>query len=59
MTKKTPDPDNPEWTDADLAHARPAADILPAFIGQPATDALIPRAPGRPAKSDRKVRRRA
>ena len=26
---KVPDTDNPEWTEADFAQARPAADVLP------------------------------
>ena len=50
-----PDDDNPEWTAADLARARPAAEVLPRFIGQAATDALLRRGRGRPAKPDRKV----
>jgi len=36
-----PDEDNPEWTAADFATARPAAEVLPAFIGQQATDELL------------------
>jgi hypothetical protein len=36
-----PDEDNPEWTAADFAKARPAAEVLPAFIGQQATDELL------------------
>lgn len=29
---KEPDPDNPEWTQTELAAARPAADVLPAEV---------------------------
>ena len=50
-----PDEDNPEWTAADFAKARPAAEVLPQFIGQAATDALMQRARGRPSKPGRKV----
>ncbi len=50
-----PDEDNPEWTAEDFARARPASELLPKFIGQKATDILIARGRGRPAKSDRKV----
>jgi uncharacterized protein (DUF4415 family) len=50
-----PDDDNPEWTADDFARARPASEVLPNFIGQPATDALMRRGRGRPAKSNRKV----
>ena len=39
--------DNPEWTDDDIAHARPASEILPAH----AVAALVRRPPGRPAGS--------
>jgi uncharacterized protein (DUF4415 family) len=50
-----PDADNPEWTADDIARARPATEVLPRFIGQAATDALLRRGRGRPAKPDRKV----
>ncbi len=47
--KKQPPPDgfddNPEWTDADFARARPASQVLPAA----AAEAL--RRPGRPVGS--------
>lgn len=47
---KTPPPagydDNPEWTDADFARARPADEVLPA-----AAAASLVRAPGRPKGS--------
>jgi uncharacterized protein (DUF4415 family) len=62
MAKKTkddrasrPDEDNPEWTREDFAKARPAADVLPRFIGEKATQELIRRSRGRPPKADRKV----
>jgi hypothetical protein len=51
MPKKTSDPsslpddDNPEWTPETSARARPAAEVLPQYIGQPATDALVRRPP--------------
>jgi uncharacterized protein (DUF4415 family) len=50
-----PDEDNPEWTVEDLARARPASEVLPKFIGQAATDELLRRGRGRPAKQNRKV----
>ena len=50
-----PDEENPEWTPSDFARARPASEILPQFIGQAATDALMRRGRGRPAKLDRKI----
>ncbi len=50
-----PDEDNPEWTAKDFARARPASEVLPGFIGQAATDALLRRGRGRPAKTTRKV----
>jgi uncharacterized protein (DUF4415 family) len=41
------DEDNPEWTDADFAHARPAADVLPELFGKATARAMLkPR--GRP-----------
>ena len=62
MAKKTtneraarPDEDNPEWTKKDFARARPAADLLPDFIGEKATRELMRRSRGRPPKADRKV----
>lgn len=60
MKKKTPDPeriddDNPEWTREDMAKARPAAEVLPKYIGQKATDELLRRGRGRPPKEERKV----
>jgi uncharacterized protein (DUF4415 family) len=42
------DDDNPEWTDADFARARPAADVLPELFGSGAARVMLkPR--GRPA----------
>jgi uncharacterized protein (DUF4415 family) len=62
MAKKTkndrasrPDDDNPEWTKDDFARARPAAEVLPEFIGKNATQELVRRGRGRPKKADRKV----
>lgn len=62
MAKKTssdrasrPDEDNPEWTKDDFARARPAAKVLPQFIGEKATQELMRRGRGRPQKPDRKV----
>lgn len=50
-----PDADNPEWTAEDMRSARPAAELLPQFIGERATQELMRRGRGRPAKQDRKV----
>lgn len=50
-----PDADNPEWTAEDIARARPAAELLPGFIGEAATEALLRRGRGRPANPARKV----
>jgi uncharacterized protein (DUF4415 family) len=62
MAKKTKDDwasrsddDNPEWTKEDFARARPAAEVLPEFIGKNATEELVRRGRGRPKKADRKV----
>jgi uncharacterized protein (DUF4415 family) len=62
MAKKTAndrvsrsDEDNPEWTKKDFVRARPAADVLPEFIGETATQELMRRSRGRPPKADRKV----
>jgi uncharacterized protein (DUF4415 family) len=62
MAKKTqddrvsrPDEDNPEWTKEDFTRARPAAEVLPQFIGEKATQELMRRSRGRPRKADRKV----
>ena len=50
--RKRPNPErvddqNPEWTDADFARARPAAQMLPHLLGEEAAQSLLkPR--GRP-----------
>ena len=49
------DADNPEWTQEDMAKARPAADLLPGLIGVKATEQLFRRGRGRPPKETRKV----
>ena len=49
-----PDDDNPEWTREDFRAARPAADALPPFIGEAATQELLRRR-GRPRKPNRKI----
>lgn len=46
---------NPEWTRADMAKARPAAEVLPGLIGAKAAEELLRRGKGRPPKEDRKV----
>lgn len=43
------DADNPEWTDADFARARPAAEVLPAAV----FEGLVKRAPGQRGKGKR------
>jgi uncharacterized protein (DUF4415 family) len=50
-----PDDDNPEWTEEDFAGARPAAEVLPDFIGDKATRELMRRGRGRPPKPNKKV----
>jgi uncharacterized protein (DUF4415 family) len=50
-----PDEDNPEWTKEDFARARPAAEVLPEFIGEKAAQELMPRGRGRLQKADKKV----
>jgi uncharacterized protein (DUF4415 family) len=61
MARKTddrasrPDDENPEWTKEDFVRARPAAEVLPEFIGKAATEELIRRSRGRPPKADKKV----
>ena len=50
-----PDEENPEWTKEDFDRARTAAEALPEFIGERATQELIRRSRGRPRKMDRKV----
>jgi uncharacterized protein (DUF4415 family) len=50
-----PDEENPEWTRDDFARSRPAAEVLPEFIGKKATEELMRRSRGRPPKGDKKV----
>jgi len=50
-----PDEENPEWTAEDFARARPAAEVLPKYIGGAATQELLRRGPGRPQQETRKV----
>lgn len=50
-----PDEDAPEWTLKEMRQARPAAEVLPKFIGEQATQELMRRGPGRPVKADKKV----
>lgn len=60
MKNNKPDPElideeNPEWTAEDMKRARPAAEVLPKYIGQKATDELFVPGRGRPPKDDRDV----
>jgi len=48
------DEENPEWTDADFARARPAAEVLPGLIGAEAAARLLKPKRGRPPKAVRK-----
>jgi uncharacterized protein (DUF4415 family) len=50
-----PDEENPEVTEAMFAAARPAAEVLPKFIGERATQELLRRGRGRPVKENKKV----
>ena len=50
-----PDADNPEVMVADFKRARPASEVLPEIIGEKATQELMRRGVGRPAKADKKV----
>jgi uncharacterized protein (DUF4415 family) len=50
-----PDEENPEWTAENFARARPAAEVLPQYIGEAATQELLRRSPGRPVQETRKV----
>jgi uncharacterized protein (DUF4415 family) len=43
--RKRPEPINPEWTKEDFERARPASEVLPALVGNPAWEA---RRRGRP-----------
>jgi uncharacterized protein (DUF4415 family) len=43
------DAENPEWSEADFAHARPAAEVLPKLFGaEQAAQLLTPKKLGRP-----------
>lgn len=48
------DDTNPEWTDADFARARPAADVLREQFGAEAAAQLLKPKRGRPLKAARK-----
>jgi uncharacterized protein (DUF4415 family) len=50
-----PDDENPLWMRGDFAGARPAAEVLPEFIGARATQELLRGSRGRPRKPDKKV----
>jgi uncharacterized protein (DUF4415 family) len=50
-----PDAENPEWTAATFKRARPASEVLTEIIGEKATQELMRRGVGRPAKADKKV----
>lgn len=45
------DDENPEWTDADFARARPASEVLPGLIGAEAAAELLKPKRGRPPKA--------
>ena len=47
------DDDNPEWTEADFARMRPAAEVLREQFG-PSAEALLKPKRGRPPKTERK-----
>jgi uncharacterized protein (DUF4415 family) len=49
MNKRTKqiDDENPEWTDADFARARPASEVLPEILGADVAEQLL-RQRGRP-----------
>ena len=48
------DDENPEWTDADFARARPAAEVLREQFGAEAVALLLKPKRGRPLKPGRK-----
>ena len=48
------DDENPEWTDADFARARPAAEVLREQFGAEAAAQLLKPKRGRPLKAARK-----
>jgi hypothetical protein len=35
------DDENPEWTEADFAQAKPALEVLASYIGEAAAEALL------------------
>jgi uncharacterized protein (DUF4415 family) len=45
--KNQTDDENPEWTDADFARARPASEVLPEILGADVVEQLL-RQRGRP-----------
>ena len=53
LKRKNPeliDADNPQWSEADFARARPAAEVLPELFGaEQAAQMLKPKKRGRPA----------
>jgi len=55
LSPSRPDDENPEWTAEDLEKAGPAAEVLPQYIGEAATQELLRRSRGRPPKDGRKV----
>jgi uncharacterized protein (DUF4415 family) len=52
-----PDEDNPEWTEEEFARARPAAEVLPKYIGEEATQELLRRSAERMKEEKRRVNR--
>ncbi|HIJ22960.1 MAG: BrnA antitoxin family protein [Gammaproteobacteria bacterium] len=40
------DDDNPEWTEADFANAKPAAELLPDILGKEVADEVLARSRG-------------
>ena len=48
------DDENPEWTEADFARARPATEVLPELFGAEAVAHLLKPKRGRPPKAARK-----
>ncbi|MGH9897786.1 MAG: BrnA antitoxin family protein [Pyrinomonadaceae bacterium] len=45
---------NPEWTDAMIAHARPARDVLPKIFGSRTASVML-KPHGRPKSPDSKI----
>jgi uncharacterized protein (DUF4415 family) len=48
------DDENPEWTEADFARARPAAEVLPKIVGPELAARMLKPRRGRPRKVARK-----